>query len=124
MIHLIGQQQGQLDASLLGVQQVDGVRGRGRRVGGIRGQRGRWAAGQVGLPRVAQGQRERRRGSSGGAWGAAGQQLPQRSLEVSHEERVDDGVHGAVAVAQPGDGVEEGEGDALAHRLDEDGGEK
>lgn len=123
VVHLVGQQQGQLNAGLLGLEQVDGVCGGGRLVGGVRGQR-RWgAAGQVGLPRVAERQRKRWRGSAGGAGGggAAGQQLAQRSLEVPHEERVDDGVHGAVAVAQPGDGVEEGQGDALAHRLGGDG---
>lgn len=53
--------------------------------------------------------------------GAAGKDLRQGSLEVPHEQRVDDGVHRAVAVAQPGDGIEERQRNALAHCLDEDG---
>lgn len=38
---------------------------------------------------------------------AAGQVFAHGPLEVPHEERVDDGVHGAVAVPQPGEHVEE-----------------
>lgn len=49
--------------------------------------------------------------------GAAGQQPPQGPFEVTHEQRVDDGVHGAVTVAQPSDGIEEGRGNTLAYRL-------
>lgn len=90
-------------------------------MGGVRGQGRRGAAGEVRLPRVVEGQGESWRWSPGRAQGAAGQELPQGALEVPHEQRVDDGVHRAVAVAQPGDGVEEGEGDALAHCLSEDG---
>lgn len=88
---------------------------------GVGGQGRQGAAGQVGLPGVAEREGERRRRSSGWPRGAAGQELTQSSLKVSHEERVDDGIYRAVAVAQPGDGVKEGEGDTLAHRLSEDG---
>lgn len=63
---------------------------------------------------------ERRRRPAGRARGAARQQPAQSTLEVPHEERVDDGVHGAVAVAQPRDGVKKRQGDALAHRLREE----
>uniref|UniRef100_A0A673ZG81 Transmembrane and coiled-coil domains 4 n=1 Tax=Salmo trutta TaxID=8032 RepID=A0A673ZG81_SALTR len=38
-------------------------------------------------------------------------------FEVTHEQRVDNGVHGAVTVAQPSDGIEEGRGNTLAYRL-------
>lgn len=103
-----------------GVQQVHHVRGSRRLMRGVGGQQGWGAAGQVRLPGVAEREGERGGGSSGGAGGAAGQQPAQRALEVPHEERVDDGVHGAVAVAQPGDGVEEGEGDTLTHSLSKD----
>lgn len=48
---------------------------------------------------------------------AAGQVFAHGSLEVPHEERVDDGVHGAVAVPQPGEHVEEAGWDTLAHCL-------
>lgn len=48
---------------------------------------------------------------------AAGQVLAHGPLEVPHEERVDDGVHGAVAVAEPGEHVEEAGGDAAADCL-------
>lgn len=89
-------------------------------MGGVRGL-GRWgAAGEVRLPRVVERQGEGWRRSPGRAQGTAGQELPQSALEVPHEQRVDDGVHRAVAVAKPGDGVEKGEGDALAHCLSED----
>lgn len=87
---------------------------------GVGGQGRRGAADQVWLPGVAEREGERGRGSSGGPRGAAGQEFAQSSLKVSHEERVDDGIHGAVAVAQPGDGVKEGEGDTLTHSLGKD----
>ena len=102
---------------MLGVKQVNGVRGGGRGLGGVGGQGG-GVGGQVGLPGVTQGQGEGRRRPPGGAGGgAAGQEPPQGPLQVTHEQGVDDGVHGAVAVPQPGEGVEEGEGYALAHCL-------
>lgn len=112
-VHLIGQQQGQLNPSMLCVIQVDGACGGG--LSGIRSQGGGLCCGQVGLTRVAEG--ELRRGSAGRAGRAAGQQSPQGPFEVTHEQRVDNGVHGAVTVAQPSDGIEEGRGNTLAYRL-------
>lgn len=48
----------------------------------------------------------------------AARQVPAHGpLEVPHEERVDDGVHGAVAVTQPGEHVKEAGGDAAAGGL-------
>lgn len=117
---MIGQEQRQFDTRVLGVQQVDRIGGGRRLVRRVGGQGGRGAAGQVRIPGVAEGEGEGGRRASGGPRGAAGQELPQGAFKVSHEERVDDGVHRAVAVAQPGDGVEEGEGDALAHGLGRD----
>lgn len=49
-VDLIWQEQRQLDASVLGVQQVDGISGGGRGVGGVRGQGRGGAAGEVRLP--------------------------------------------------------------------------
>lgn len=49
---------------------------------------------------------------------ATGQESRQRPLEVPHEQRVYNRVHGAVTVAQPSDGVEERGRHALAHGLD------
>lgn len=114
---MIGQEQRQLDASVSGVQQVDRIGGSRGLMRGVGGQARRGAAGQVGLPGVAEREGERGRRASGRPRGAAGQELPQSSLKVSHEQRVDDGIHGAVAVAQPGDGIKEGEGDTLTHSL-------
>lgn len=56
--------------------------------------------------------------------GAAGtrQEPAQGPPEVPHEERVDDGVHGAVAVAQPREDVKEPQGDAATHGLEGAGG--
>lgn len=119
-VHLIGQEQRQLDSRVSGIQQVHRISGSRGLMRGVRGQGRRGAAGQVRLPGVAEGEGERRRRSSGWPRGAAGQELAQSSLEVSHEQRVDDGIHGAVAVAQPGDGVKEGEGDTLTHSLSKD----
>lgn len=48
---------------------------------------------------------------------AAGQVFAHGPLEVPHEERVDDGVHGAVAVPEPGEHVEEAGWDAAADCL-------
>lgn len=48
---------------------------------------------------------------------AAGQVFAHGPLEVPHEERVDDGVHGAVAVPQPGEHVEEAGRDTAADSL-------
>lgn len=48
---------------------------------------------------------------------AAGQVLGHGSLEVPHEERVDDGVHGAVAVTKPGEHVKEAGRDAVTYCL-------
>lgn len=50
--------------------------------------------------------------------GTTGQVLGHGPLEVPHEERVDDGVHGAVAVAQPGQEVEKILRNAIADRLE------
>lgn len=52
--------------------------------------------------------------------GAVGtrQEPAQGPLEVPHEERVDDGVHGAVAVTQPREDIKELRGDAVAHGLE------
>ena len=113
-VHLIRQQQGQLNPSMLCIIQVDGVCGSGGGLSGI-GSQGRGLCGQVGLTRVAEG--ELRRGSVGRAGRAAGQQSPQGPFEVTHEQRVDNGVHGAVTVAQPSDGIEECRGNTLAYRL-------
>lgn len=56
---------------------------------------------------------------------AAGQVLGHGPLEVPHEERVDDGVHGAIAVTQPRQHVKEVCGDAVAGCLqDREGGER
>lgn len=119
-VHLIGQQQRQLDACVSSIQQVHRVSGSRRLMRGVGGRGRRGAAGQVWLPGVAEREGERRRRSSGRPRGAAGQELPQGSLEVPHEQRVDDWIHGAVAVAQPGDGVKEGQRDTLAHSLSKD----
>lgn len=119
-VHLIGQEQRQIDGCVSGIQQVHRISGGGRLMRRVRGQGRRGAAGQVWLPGVAEGEGERGRRSSGGPRGAAGQQLAQSPLKVPHEQRVDDGIHGAVAVAQPGDGVKEGEGDTLTHSLSKD----
>ena len=97
---------------MLGVKEVDGVRGGGGGLGRIRRQGG-WLGRQVGFPGVAEGEREGRRGPPRGVGGAARQEPPEGSFEVSHEEWVDDGVHGAVAVAQPGHGLKEGRGHTL-----------
>lgn len=119
-VHLIGQEQRQLNACVFGIQQVHCISGSGRLMRQVRGQ-GRWgAAPQLWGSRVAERERERRRRSSGWPRGAAGQELTQSSLKVSHEEWVDNRIHGAVAIAQPGDGVKEGEGDTLAHGLSKD----
>lgn len=48
---------------------------------------------------------------------AAGQVFAHGPLEVPHEERVDDGVHGAVAVPEPGEHVEEAGRDTAADCL-------
>lgn len=48
---------------------------------------------------------------------AAGQQSPQGSLKIPHEQRVDNRVHGAVTVAEPSDGIEQRRRHALAHSL-------
>ena len=89
---------------LFGIEEVDGIRGGGgglgriRRHGGRLGRQGGRLGRQVGVPGVAEGEREGcepPRGVGGAAW----QEPPEGSFEVSHEERVDDGVHGAVAVA-------------------------
>lgn len=48
---------------------------------------------------------------------AAGQEFAHGSLEVPHEEWVDDGVHGAVAVAQPGEHIEESSWDTATNCL-------
>lgn len=117
-VHLIGKEQRQIDACVSGVQQVPHICGRLMR--GVGGQWGRGAAVQVWLSGVAEREGERRGRSSGWPGGAAGQEPAQSSLKVSHEKRVDDGIHGAVAVAQPGDGVKEGEGDTLTHSLSKD----
>lgn len=119
-VRLIGKEQRQIDARVSGVQQVHHICGSRRLTRGVGGQWGRGAAGQVWLPGVAEREGERGGRSSGRPGGAAGQEPAQSSLKVPHEERVDDGVHGAVAVAQPGDGVKEGEGDALTHSLSKD----
>lgn len=119
-VHLIGQEQRQLNACVFGIQQVHCISGGGRLMRQVGGQGRRGATGQVRIPRVAERERERRRRSSGWPRGAAGQELTQSSFKVSHEERVDNWIYGAVAVAQPGDGVKEGEGDTLAHGLSKD----
>lgn len=49
---------------------------------------------------------------------AAGQEFAHGSLEVPHEEWVDDGVHGAVAVAQPGEHIEESSWDTVTNCLE------
>lgn len=59
-VDLIGQKQRQLDAGMLSIQQVDSISGSGRGVGGIGGQMRGGAAGDVGLPRVAEREGERR----------------------------------------------------------------
>lgn len=120
-VHLIWQEQRQLDSRVSGIQQVHRISGSRGLMRGVRGQGRRGAAGQVRLPGVAEREGKRGRRSSGWPRGAAGQELTQSSLEVSHEQRVDDWIHGAVAVAQPGDGVKEGEGDTLTHSLSKDG---
>lgn len=48
---------------------------------------------------------------------AAGQQTPQSSLKIPHEQRVDNRVHGAVTVAKPSDGIKQRRRHALAHSL-------
>ena len=48
---------------------------------------------------------------------AAGQVFAHGPLEVPHEERVYDGVHGAVAVPEPGEHIEEAGRDTAADCL-------
>lgn len=48
---------------------------------------------------------------------AAGQVFAHGSLEVPHEEWVDDGVHGAVAISQPGEHIKEASRDTVTHCL-------
>lgn len=47
----------------------------------------------------------------------AWQEPAQGPLEVPHEEWVDDGVHGAITIPEPGEDVEEAWGDAVTHGL-------
>lgn len=47
----------------------------------------------------------------------AWQEPAQGPLEVPHEEWVDDGVHGAITIPEPGKDVEEAWGDAVTHGL-------
>lgn len=48
---------------------------------------------------------------------AAGHESPQGSFKIPHEQRVDYRVHGAVTVAEPSDGVEQGRRHAFTHSL-------
>lgn len=121
-VNLIWKKKRHLNPSMFGIQQVDRVRGGGRWLGGVGVQRRGGVAGNVGLPWVTQRDGESWWGSSRGARGTAGQKLCQSSLEVPHEQWIDDGVYGAITVTQPGDGIKKLQWDTLAHCLDKDRG--
>lgn len=90
-----------VDGVSVGLQGEDVLEGRGHAGPAVGVPHGEGDGAGPGLPRAP----------------AAGQVFAHGSLEVPHEERVDDGVHGAVAVPQPGEHVEEAGWDALAHCL-------